>query len=94
MLDELMKTLSPETHRELAARGITYQLLCDWRKGRRLPTEIQVADLADVTGADWAELQAEITVLRAPEARRQQIAKAIRNSRELRVKSSFLSGTH
>lgn len=78
MLKEVMKTLTPESHRELAARGITYQLLCNWRKGRRLPTEVQVVDLAEVTGADWAELQKEVTVLRAPEARRQQIARALR----------------
>ncbi len=34
-------------------------------------------DLADVTHSDWAELQKEVTVLPAPEERREEIAKAI-----------------
>ena len=56
---------------------MTPQLLSDWKNGRRLPTEVQVADLADVTHADWVELQKEVTVMRAPEDRRAEIAKAI-----------------
>lgn len=78
MLEEVLNKLGQKERSDLASRGITYQLLCHWRKGRRLPTEVQVVDLTDVTGADWVELQKEITVLRAPEARRQQIAKVLR----------------
>ena len=33
--------------------------------------------MADVTSSDWAELQKEVTLLRAPEERRHEIAKAI-----------------
>jgi hypothetical protein len=34
-------------------------------------------DLADVMHTDWIELQREVTVLRAPDERREEIAKAI-----------------
>lgn len=78
MFSDLLNTMTAEARAELAARGITRQLLSDWRTERRLPTEVQVADLADVTGAEWVELQKEVTVLRAPKERREQIANAIK----------------
>lgn len=62
---------------ELYRRHISLSLITSWKAGRRLPTEVQVADLADVTHTDWVELQKEVTVLRAPEDRREAIAKAI-----------------
>lgn len=71
---ELITSLSDDQRSSLAERGVTRELLYAWRKGKRLPTEVQVADVAAVTGAEWAELQKEITVLRAPEERRAQIA--------------------
>ena len=78
MFSDLLNTMTPEARAELASRGISRQLLSDWRTERRLPTEVQVADLADVTGVEWVDLQKEVTVLRAPEDRREQIAKAIK----------------
>ena len=77
MLHKILDELTPDARRQLDARGITAKRIWSWRDGERLPTEVQVADLADVTGADWSELQKEITVLRAPEERREQIARAI-----------------
>jgi hypothetical protein len=46
--------------------------------GGRLPTEVQVADLADITGFPWAELQGLVTVLRAPADRKREIARIVR----------------
>jgi len=77
MFADVITRLSHDQKTELYRRRVTPQLLSDWKNGRRLPTEVQVADLADVTHADWVELQKEVTVMRAPEDRRAEIAKAI-----------------
>jgi hypothetical protein len=77
MFADVITRLNHDQKTELYRRRVTPQLLSDWKNGRRLPTEVQVADLADVTHADWVELQKEVTVLRAPEDRREEIAKAI-----------------
>jgi hypothetical protein len=77
MFTDLISDLNHDQKTELFKRHITPQLITEWKKGRRLPTEIQVVDVAEVTGAEWADLQKEVTVLRAPEERRQQIAKAL-----------------
>lgn len=96
MLRELVENLTPQQRDALAARGIGRQLLWKWKEEARLPTEVQVADVAAVTGADWAELQKEITVLRAPEERREDIARALNwrrrshpNRRAARVSGLF-----
>lgn len=78
MFRDLLRDLDEKQRAALAVRGIDRMTLWKWREGKRLPTEVQVADLADVTGADWADLQKEITVLRAPEERRPAIARALR----------------
>lgn len=77
MFADVITRLNHDQKTELYRRKVTPQLLSDWKNGRRLPTEVQVADLADVTHADWVELQKEVTVMRAPEDRRAEIAKAI-----------------
>ncbi len=77
MLTDLIRALDHDQKTELYRRRIGPGLLGDWKMGRRLPTEVQVVDLAEVTGTEWAELQKEITVMRAPEERRAQIAKAL-----------------
>ena len=78
MFAELINSLNETQRTALAERGIKRELLYAWRNGKRLPTEVQVADVADVTGAEWAELQKEITILRAPEERRQQLARMLK----------------
>ncbi len=77
MLSEVLSTLTTEQRAALRDRGISDQLRCDILKGRRLPTELHVADIAKVTGAEWVELQREVTVMRAPEDRRQEVAEAV-----------------
>lgn len=77
MLDDILMNLTDEQREALLARGIHRQLLYAWRSRKRLPTEVQVVDMAQVTGADWADLQKEITVLRAPEERRAEVARAL-----------------
>jgi len=77
MFAELLAKLDHPMKAELYRRRIAPGLIGDWKAGRRLPTEVQVADLADVTHADWIELQKEVTVLRAREERREEIARAI-----------------
>ncbi len=77
MFADVITRLNHDQKTELYRRKVTPQLLSDWKNGRRLPTEVQVADLADVTHADWVELQKEVTVMRAPQDRRDEIAKAI-----------------
>lgn len=77
MFHDLLSQLDHAKKAELYRRHISPSLITSWKAGRRLPTEVQVADLADVTHADWAELQKEVTVMRAPEDRRAEIAKAI-----------------
>lgn len=81
-LQTLLTTLSQEQRAQLRLAGISDQLRSDWLKGRRLPTEVQVVDVAAVTGAEWAELQKEITIMRAPEERREQVARIL-NRRKL-----------
>lgn len=77
MFRDLLDRLTEEQRRGLADRGIGSKRISSWRHEGRLPTEVQVADLADITGAEWAELQKEITVLRAPEERRAHVARAL-----------------
>jgi hypothetical protein len=77
MFTETLTALSHEQKTELYRRRVTPQLLSDWKHGRRLPTEVQVADLADVTGAPWETLQREIAVMRAPVHRRAEIARIV-----------------
>jgi hypothetical protein len=77
MLRELLESLTPEQRAQLRDRGISDQKRSDWVHGRRLPTEVQVAELADVTGADWARLQREITLMRAPEPVRERLARSL-----------------
>ena len=77
MLRDVIEHLTDDQRAELQARGINRQRLYSWRSGERLPTEVQVADLAAIAHADWAELQKEITVLRAPPERRREIASAL-----------------
>lgn len=77
MFDEILTNLTDEQRAELSQRGIKRELLYAWRSRKRLPTEIQVVDVSQVTGADWADLQKEITVLRAPEERRADVARAL-----------------
>ena len=77
MFYDLLTRLDHATKAELYRRHISPSLITSWKNGRRLPTEVQVVDLADVTHSDWIELQKEVTVLRAPEERRDEIAKAI-----------------
>ena len=78
MLYEVLNRLTNDQRAQLAQHGISDKRISSWRTGERLPTEVQVADLADITQSDWIELQKEVTVLRAPEARREQIAKALK----------------
>ena len=77
MFNEIVKQLTDEQRTQLRERGITRQLLYKWREGEALPTEVQVADVAAVTGTEWVDLQKEITVLRAPEGRRAEIARTL-----------------
>ena len=77
MFAELVRGLTHDQKVALYARRISPGLIGDWKNARRLPTEVQVVDVAEVTGADWAELQKEITVMRAPEERRADIARAL-----------------
>ena len=77
MFADLIQRLDHTQKTELFRRKISPQLLSDWKHARRLPTEVQVADLADVTHTDWITLQKEVTVMRAPEDRREEIAKAV-----------------
>lgn len=53
------------------------RLARNWNE-KRLPAEVQGADMAEVTGVDGAGFQKEITMLQAPADRREQIATAIR----------------
>lgn len=80
MLSRLIRDLSHEQRQKLAERGITRQHLHWWTHAKRLPTEVQVADLADITGCSWAELQREVTVARAPEELRSRVARAVGKS--------------
>src|SRR5450759_3237519 len=77
MFHELLRQLDHEQKTELFRRHISPSLITSWKNGRRLPTEIQVADVADVTGASWADLQREVAVLRAPIERRDEIARIV-----------------
>ena len=77
MLQEVIERLNTAQRAELAKHGITYNRLWSWRTGQRLPTELQTAYLAAATGSDWVELQKEVTVMRAPEDERAQIAQLV-----------------
>lgn len=77
MLQQVIERLDTAQRAELAKHGITYNRLWSWRTGQRLPTEVQTAYLAAATGSNWVELQKEVTVMRAPEAEREAIARTI-----------------
>lgn len=71
MWPNLLDHLSPEVREELRANGIDRQLIHAWKKGTRLPTEVQVVVLAAFAKVDRHQLQDEIAVLRAtPEQRK------------------------
>ena len=61
----------------LPTPGISYKRPWSWRTGDRLPTEAQTACLAAAAGTDRAELQKEVTVLRADESEREEIARLV-----------------
>lgn len=77
MLHELIEGLTPDQRRVLRERDITNTLLWRWRHGHSQPTLMQTVDLADVTGVPYHELQAEVTVLRAPEDQRERVARVV-----------------
>jgi len=77
MLRELIDTLTDQQRAALRGHKIERQLLHRWKHGFSHPTELQVVHLVQVTGANWHELQAEATVMRAPEQDREAIAKTI-----------------
>lgn len=70
MLKTLIDSLNTAQRANLHAFGVDSALLSRWRTGKRLPTEVQVAFLADLTGSDRHALQDEIALMRAtPEQR-------------------------
>ena len=77
MLQEIIEGLNNAQRAALASHGISYKRLWSWRTGERLPTEVQTAYLAAATGTDWAELQKEVTVLRADESEREEVARLV-----------------
>lgn len=77
MLGQLIDALTTDQRRQLEDLGVTRMLISRWRHGMSLPTTTQVVHLVQVTGADWHALQAEVTVMRAPENERPAIAEAI-----------------
>lgn len=77
MLTELLANLTTEQREALEERGIKGPRQSEFRSGKRLPTEVQVAAIAEVTGAEWVELQREVTLRRAPPSMRKSIARVI-----------------
>jgi hypothetical protein len=77
MFAELLSKLDHPMKAELYRRHVSPGLVGDWKAGRRLPTEVQVAHLAAVTHANWQDLQREITVLRAKPEERDEVAKVV-----------------
>lgn len=77
MLKELLHNLTPLHRKTLLSFGIGSERLSEWRSGKRLPTELQVAYLAYATGANWARLQQEVTLERAPANQKFTVARAI-----------------
>lgn len=70
MYPSILELLTAGHREKLHEFGIDRQLLCHWRSGRRMPTEVQVVALAEVLGVDRHKLQDEIALLRAtPEQR-------------------------
>ncbi len=70
----IIEGLTREQRAELISRGINKARISDWISGRRLPTRAQALMLADVTGADWVDLAAELTLLEAGEEHRPTLA--------------------
>lgn len=73
MLQKLIENLTKEQRARLREQGIERTHLYEWRTGKRLPTELQVAELAAAAGVSYDELQREVTILRAPESKRERV---------------------
>lgn len=65
MLLQVITGLTAEQKRACTKAGLSDQLRCDWRKGRRLPTEPQVWILASIAGVNRHDLQDAVALLRA-----------------------------
>lgn len=71
VLKNLVDHLSSEQRAKLREFGVDNGTITKWRTGDRLPTEPQVAALAEICGVDRHTLQDEVALLRAtPEQRR------------------------
>lgn len=77
MFRELLPQLTTEQKRALRIGGVSDQLLCDWRAGRRLPTEPQVVILAAVAEVSRHQLQDEMALARASDTQRPLIERAL-----------------
>lgn len=80
MLLQVISLLTAEQKRALDNAGISRQLVSDWRKERRLPTEPQAVILAGIAGANVAELQADIAMSRATPEQRPLVAAVLKKA--------------
>lgn len=62
--------LTADTRRALRTAGITRQLLCDWRNGRRLPTLPQAMLYANAAGLEPNAFIADVAHARATRRQR------------------------
>lgn len=65
MFDELVRNLTVQQKKALRALGVDPSTISKWKDRERLPTRLQAALLADVTGCDRHQLDAELTLLEA-----------------------------
>jgi transcriptional regulator with XRE-family HTH domain len=80
MWPSLLDQLTKDDREFLHEFGVPSSVLSNWRKGKRLPTEPQVAALAARLNVDRHELQDEIALMRATPEQRTLLERVMRKS--------------
>jgi ABC-type iron transport system FetAB ATPase subunit len=93
MFREGIAVLTTEQRSALGACGIDKHLISKWQHGHRLPTEPQVVLLAAIVGLNRHQLQDEIAMLRASEAQRPMVERALRTGKRGAMAMLGFTGT-
>lgn len=63
MYEEILRSITAEDRRQLAAYGVPASRVSEWIHARRLPTRPQAIALAAVKGVDASDLERELTLI-------------------------------
>jgi hypothetical protein len=77
MYRELLASLTADQVKALGAHGIPQPRVSEWKHGKGFPTVTGICALAEVTGADLADLTRAVAELQANDAQRSLFRRAV-----------------